>query len=84
MVIYSGWHSLVWAFKESQQRVLLPIFTAFPINRLGKVIPSPNLAGAKVLLFRDYSQTKSEINFNEFCNSLKNMVLLNDYLRKMK
>ena len=41
-------------------------------------------AGAKVLLFRDYSQTKSEINFNEFCNSLKNMVLLNDYLRKMK
>ena len=38
---------------------------------------SPNLAGAKVLLFRDYSQTKSEINFNEFCNSLKNMVLLN-------
>ena len=42
------------------------------------------LAGAKVLLFRDYSQTKSEINFNEFCNSLKNMVLLNDYLRKMK
>ena len=39
---------------------------------------------AKVLLFRDYSQTKSEINFNEFCNSLKNMVLLNDYLRKMK
>ena len=43
-----------------------------------------NLSGAKVLLFRDYSQTKSEINFNEFCNSLKNMVLLNDYLRKMK
>lgn len=41
-------------------------------------------SGAKVLLFRDYSQTKSEINFNEFCNSLKNMVLLNDYLRKMK
>ena len=42
------------------------------------------LENAKVLLFRDYSQTKSEINFNEFCNSLKNMVLLNDYLRKMK
>lgn len=35
------------------------------------MIPSPNLAGAEVLLFRDYSQTKSEINFNEFCNSLK-------------
>lgn len=43
-----------------------------------------NTYNAKVLLFRDYSQTKSEINFNEFCNSLKNMVLLNDYLRKMK
>lgn len=43
-----------------------------------------NFNPAKVLLFRDYSQTKSEINFNEFCNSLKNMVLLNDYLRKMK
>lgn len=43
-----------------------------------------NINNAKVLLFRDYSQTKSEINFNEFCNSLKNMVLLNDYLRKMK
>jgi hypothetical protein len=38
MVIYSGWHGLVWAFKESQQRVLLPIFTAFPFETL--LLPS--------------------------------------------